>query len=368
MKIINLQDKNLFYVGGVVRDELLGAESFDVDLTYVGDAIEYAKSIPEAQIVQINEPFGTVRIKLGSEEIDIASTRSETYPQKGHLPVIKEIGCPLKEDILRRDFTINAMAKSTLTGEIVDYSGGLADIKDKVLRVLYDESFIDDPTRIVRALKFAVRFGFELEPKTRLLRDNYLKNINYDLSYKRLKKELVETFNLNSGKAFDIFVNEGLYKLVSPETFELPKINFEQLIKMYCPENIWIIYIGTLPDISFLPLTKTEKKIVDDFKALKNCENLASADDFEICKTFESVNLESIIMYSSVNNDIVEKYLNKLRHVQIEITGKDLIELGINPSSKYQQCFDFILKQKLKNPELTKVQEINLAKQFFEII
>ena len=160
MKIINLQDKNLFYVGGVVRDELLGAESFDVDLTYVGDAIEYAKSIPEAQIVQMNEPFGTVRIKLGSEEIYIASTRSETYPQKGHLPVIKEIGCPLKEDILRRDFTINAMAKSTLTGEIVDYSGGLADIKDKVLRVLYDESFIDDPTRIVRALKFAVRFGF----------------------------------------------------------------------------------------------------------------------------------------------------------------------------------------------------------------
>ena len=72
MDIINIQDKNLFFIGGVVRDELLGKESFDIDLTYQGDAIEFAKTIDGAEIVQINEPFGTVRIKLNNEEIDIA--------------------------------------------------------------------------------------------------------------------------------------------------------------------------------------------------------------------------------------------------------------------------------------------------------
>ena len=110
MSIINLQDKNLYYIGGVVRDEILGIKSFDIDITYAGNAIDFAHTIPNAEILQVNPPFGTVRIKLNGEEIDIASTRNETYPQKGHLPQVKDIGCSLKEDILRRDFTINALA------------------------------------------------------------------------------------------------------------------------------------------------------------------------------------------------------------------------------------------------------------------
>ena len=213
MDIINIQDKNLFFIGGVVRDELLGKENFDIDLTYQGDAIEFAKTIDNAEIVQINKPFGTVRIKLNNEEIDIASTRNEIYPQKGHLPEVNNIGCSLKDDILRRDFTINALAKSTLTNEIIDYTNGLEDLKNKTLRVLHDESFIDDPTRIVRGLKFAIRFGFELDEHTKKLQDEYLKNINYDMSFKRLKKELIETFNLNSTEAFDRFIKQNIYKI-----------------------------------------------------------------------------------------------------------------------------------------------------------
>ena len=168
---MNIVDENLYYIGGVVRDKILRQPSFDIDITYIGNAIEFAKNIPDAEILQINEPFGTVRIKYNKEEIDIASTRSEIYPQKGHLPVVQNIGCSLKEDVLRRDFTINAMAQSTLTGEIIDYTNGLEDIKTKTLRVLHDNSFIDDPTRIVRALKFAVRFNFELDKHSKKLQD-----------------------------------------------------------------------------------------------------------------------------------------------------------------------------------------------------
>ena len=365
---MNLKNENLYYIGGVVRDELLGKESFDIDLTYQGNAIEFAQTLPDAEILQINEPFGTVKIKLDGEEIDIASTRSEIYPQKGHLPKVNNIGCSLKEDILRRDFTINAMAKSTLTGEIIDYTSGLEDLKNKKLRVLHNNSFIDDPTRILRGLKFAVRFGFELDEHTKKLQDKYLQSINYDMSYKRLKKELVETFNLNLWTAFEKFVNEGIYKLISPQEFTLPQNNLEELIKKYKPTFPWIVYVGLLPDISNLPLTKTEQKIVDDYKKILNqVQNDKNISDFEIYKAFEGVNLETILMLATVNPEITGRYLDKLRHIKPEITGKDLQEIGIAPSPKYSEIFDFILNEKLKNPALNKTQEIELVKKFYLI-
>ena len=368
MNIINLKDKNLYFIGGVVRDELLGCESFDVDLTYNGDAIEFAHTIKDAQIMRVNNPFGTVKIKLNGEEIDIASTRSEIYPQKGHLPVVEKIACPLKEDVMRRDFTINAMAKSTLTGEIIDYTGGIEDLKNKKIRVLHDGSFIDDPTRILRALKFSVRFGFDLDEHTKKLQDEYLKNINYDMSYKRLKKELEETFNLNNRTAFERFINQGIYKLIAVQNFELPKYDFSVLISKFKPENVWIIYVGLLPDISSLPLTKIEKNIVEKFRNLKNLcfAQKNTVTDFEIYKTFKNIPLESVIMYSTINPQVVEHYLNDLKDIEIEVTGEDLKNIGVSPSQKYQKCFDYILKEKIKNPKLNKDDEIQLSREFFD--
>ena len=389
---MNLKDQNLYCIGGIVRDEILGLPSFDIDLTYNGDAIKFVKNLPNAEIIQINEPFGTVRIKLGGKEIDIASTRSESYPQKGHLPIVDKIGCTLKEDVMRRDFTINAMAKSTLTGEIIDYAGGLHDIKTKTLRVLHDNSFIDDPTRILRMLKFAIRFGFEPDEHTQKLQDEYLANINYDMSYQRLKKELMETFNLNIYEAFKRFVNQEIYKLISPSKFKLPKYDFSKLIDsltrpsgnlskpktLWVKRNlVWLIYVGLLPDISSLPLTKKEKQIVDEFRKLKKlCPPLEGGpkslisrwgNDFEIYKTFKHIPLESVVMYSTINPEVVEKYFNELKDIEILINGNDLKNLGIEPSAKYQKCFNYILEKKISNPKLSKDDEIKLAKEFFNL-
>ena len=183
MEIINIKDTSnkLYYVGGVVRDELLGRESFDIDMTYEGNAIEFVQNnlqgIEDFEIVQVNEPFGTVRVKTDGREVDIASTREEVYEKKGHLPSVTRIGCSLKEDSMRRDFTVNALYKSAVSGEIIDLTGGLDDLKNKTIRVLHDESFIDDPTRILRGLKFSIRFGFDLDEHTKKLQENYLKNI-----------------------------------------------------------------------------------------------------------------------------------------------------------------------------------------------
>ena len=396
MNIINIKDNSnkLFFIGGVVRDELLGRESFDIDITCVGNAIEYCSKFGE--VVQVNHDFGTVRVKLsplirpsgtfsriGEKDavvVDFASTRSESYPRKGHLPVVDKIGCSLREDVMRRDFTINAMAKSVTTGEIIDYTGGLEDLKNKKLRVLHDKSFIDDPTRIIRALKFSVRFGFELDEHTRKLQQDYLNNINYDMSYKRVKKELIETFDphpnfslspSDNGEilpshnergyryqlAFEKFINEKIYKLVTPNVVELPSVNIEKLINNYKPENIWLVFVGVLGDLSRLPLTKIEQKILDDVP-----ENVLKTD-FELYKAFENARLETVLLYGILKDEQgARHYLDDLRKIKISITGNDLQKLGIKPSPKYQQIFDEILKQKLKNPNMTKEEEIDHLK------
>lgn len=362
---LNIKDDSdkLFYIGGVVRDELLGKESFDVDITYVGNALEYCKKFGE--IIQENPEFKTVKIKVDKKftsdnkeiVVDFASTRNESYPKKGHLPVVDNIGCSLKIDVLRRDFTVNALAKSVKTGEIVDYTGGLDDLKNRKLRVLHDNSFTDDPTRIVRGLKFCVRFNFELEEHTKYLQEKYLENINYDMSYKRLKKELIETFNLNSQKAYDIFINDRIYKLVTPNDITISNINIEELINRYKVENVWLVYAGTLKDLSRLPLTKQEQKILDDVP------NKILQTDFELYKAFENANTESVLLYAVLQDKKgAIKYLDNLRKIKLEITGYDLQNLGLEPSKRYGEIFDEVLKQKLQNPYMTKTDEIESAK------
>ena len=428
MNIIKINDNSnkLFYIGGVVRDELLGRESLDVDITYVGNAIEYCSKFGE--VVQVNPDFGTVKVAIpshpslcdthspigtrGEVTVDFASTRSESYPKKGHLPVVEKIGCSLKEDVMRRDFTINALAKSVTTGEIVDYVGGLEDLKNKKLRVLHDESFIDDPTRIIRGLKFATRFGFELEEHTKKLQDEYLANINYDMSYKRVKKELIETFQpyytphpsyghpawlfavngstecsagstptcassalssqsalpvgARGGVTFQKFIDQKIYKLVTPNDVKMPKVNVENLVTTYlaaqppsCSAAIWLIYVGILGDLSRLPLTKIEQKILDDVPK----EVLKS--DFELYKTFQNTRIETVLLYAITKDETgARHYLDDLREIKLDITGKDLQTLGIKPSPKYQVIFDEVLKAKLQNPKMTKTDEIEIAKKY----
>ena len=258
-----LKDKNLYYVGGVVRDEILGIQSFDTDFCYEGNAIEFAQNRFGKNIVKVNPDFGTVRLNLDGKEIDIASTRAENYPKPGHLPVVKYIGCSLEEDLNRRDFTINAIAKNTVTGKIYDPLDGTKDIKSKKLRVLHEKSFVDDPTRIIRALKFAVRLGFNLSEESKKLQNEYLSEINYDISYHRLKKEIVETFNLNNGNAFDEFIEQKLYKLLG-EVQTKPDIKGSKIQNAVQNTDFtpWIIYMSFF-NLEKLPLTKSEKKIIE---------------------------------------------------------------------------------------------------------
>lgn len=281
---MTLIDKNLYYVGGYVRDCILNANSLDIDYTYQGNAIEFAQKY---KVIRENPAFGTVRIFCESlhKDIDIASTRKEIYPKAGHLPIVTEIGCSVEEDLIRRDFSINAIAKNTLTNKLIDPFEGVNDVKNKTIRILHKNSFVDDPTRIIRALKFSTRFGFQLDDETYDLQTKYLENINYDMCYHRLKKELKETFNLNKQAAYSRFINQKLYKLLGKNQ-NIPniKLNIEEIIKQYKIENAWIIYLGFF-DLSNFELTRTEKRILEWFDRLKSE------------KATNNTPIESIIMY-----------------------------------------------------------------------
>ncbi len=164
-----LADEPVYLVGGAVRDLLLGLGRGDIDLIVEGDAAALAARLG-ADVVS-HERFATAKVRLDHHEVDIATGRSESYPHPGALPVV-EPAASVEADLARRDFTINAMA-IPLDGKprLIDPHGGCADLAAGILRVLHQRSFEDDPTRALRAARYATRFDFELEPQTAALLD-----------------------------------------------------------------------------------------------------------------------------------------------------------------------------------------------------
>ena len=163
------QEYNLYLVGGVVRDLLLGRNNFDLDLVVEGDAISLAQQLAQVYTGKIttHPRFNTAKLQWDKWSVDLTTARSETYAKPGALPSVKP--GTLKSDLFRRDFTINAMAIHLTPhryGELIDLYGGMSDLEHKLMRILHEKSFIDDATRIWRALRYEQRLDFQLEETT----------------------------------------------------------------------------------------------------------------------------------------------------------------------------------------------------------
>lgn len=426
-KIAAKNNFKLYLIGGMVRDLLIATctnaneitasvalqpprNDADVDITIEGDAIKFAQILKKeinAKILSIHESFGTVKVDINGQKIDLASTRSESYPQAGHLPHVDKIGCSLKADVVRRDFTVNALALSLNQenfADLIDYIGGFEDLKAKKIRVLHDRSFIDDPTRIIRALKYSSRLGFEIDEKTLKLQEDYLQNINYDMCYKRVKQEIKKTFEQNSQRsilknsdfsekssfsecdlrkvrsnnggerrrfcfdtrqeAFEKFIEQKIYKLITQKELKIPKTNIENLIKKHTPKHPWVVFFGILAVMLNIELSPTnyEKEVIE---GAKNLLKQHFKDDFEIYKAFNTQKLETLLILAALGKEKkVCHYLNDLAKIKLHINGDDLIKLGFKPSKKFSEAFDYVLKEKLKKPSMTKAEEIKLAKKY----
>jgi tRNA nucleotidyltransferase (CCA-adding enzyme) len=154
-----------YLVGGAVRDLLLGGHPVDLDLVVEGDAAAAAARIGDQVVV--HDRFGTSTVKADGFSYDVARARRERYPRPGALPEVEPAG--IDEDLLRRDFTVNAIAVALgggRAGEVTAAPGAIEDLEARRLRILYERSFLDDPTRLLRLARYAHRLGFPIDPET----------------------------------------------------------------------------------------------------------------------------------------------------------------------------------------------------------
>lgn len=390
-------DLPIYLIGGAVRDIILEKDNFDIDITIPESAINFAqylqKTYPDICMVKDTyEDFNTAKVAFNIEgeevHIDFASTRIEGYAFPASLPVVKETGCSLKEDMIRRDFTVNSMAMSLnegTFGNLIDYLGGYDDLKKGVIKILHPLSFIDDPTRILRALKFSVRFDYALDDFTLHLQKECLNNGLFDgLCTERIKSELKQTLNLNKASCYDRILSENIYKLIYPQidpqssTLAQGQI-IEQIVNKHMAhiknkDLIWLIYLGCLfADldseevgmlIKKLNLNSVETKIlISGNTILKNKDSLLKMQTlFEVYEFFECHFTESILMALAVTKDetityYIEKYLNELQFETINTTGKTLLEKGFCPGPEFGYILRDILKEKINGNIQSKEDE-----------
>jgi len=160
-------ERGVWVVGGAVRDLLLDLEPGDLDLVVEGDAVPVARRAATrlGGEVVVHDRFGTATVRGAGIAFDLAGARSETYPRPGALPEV-ELGAALEDDLARRDFTVNTLALRLVDGVLTGWPGAEDDLGARLLRVLHDASFRDDPTRLIRLARYAGRLGFSAERAT----------------------------------------------------------------------------------------------------------------------------------------------------------------------------------------------------------
>ncbi len=391
---------SVYLVGGFVRDLILGVKNLDLDIVVESDGIKFAEALSQKLNVGLirHRRFGTATVVLKRHlKIDIATARREYYPEAAHLP---EVSCGvLKDDLMRRDFTINAMAISINHrdfGHFIDCFTGKEDLAAKKIRVLHDLSFIDDPTRILRAIRFEQRLNFKIEPETLKLlsQANRLKMLER-VQPQRLRDELVMILKeenplkplnrINELTGFN-FITRGL-SISKKTAIFLKSIKLQVLwFKNKHPKrrqlDTWLIYfIGLLDSLNINNIRLICRKFV--FRKGEEIRILAykklkpkfikelSRDKIRPSKVFgflEPLSYEVIILIrakykkGSLRKNI-DDFLKIYNGMHLYISGRDLNKLGLTPGPYYQTIFHRVLNAKLDGLVKTKKEELELIKK-----
>ena len=389
-KLANQRLENCYLVGGIVRDLLLGIENLDLDIVVEGDALsfgaELAKNLDISKIVN-HETFRTCIIILKNGlNIDIASSRIEYYEYPTSLPTV-DIG-NIKEDLYRRDFTINSMAVKLNFGEfgkLIDYYGGYSDLQAKKIRILHNLSFIEDPTRIIRAIRFAVRYDFNFEDETfnfmtQAINDGFLNN----LSWQRFKNELIIMLKEKSfEKALDYLIDLKIIEKIHPNikidnktrTHLIEINNFKEYFEDLNIES-WLLYLLViLENLDREQLNFIFKRFTfnEDFVKKYNfgkkirlsiSEEIVlcnkNSEIYEICHQIPKEILAIIFIEYKISREKIEIYFNRIIKTKPLVNGKTLINLGLKPSELFKNYLNKIYKIQLDNSKLSKDDLIEL--------
>ncbi len=387
-----------YVVGGFVRDLLLGVENLDIDIVIEGNGLDFANTLAHqlGGALKIHEQFGTAIITLPDAfKIDIATARKEFYEFPAALPKVESSS--IKEDLYRRDFTINAMAiklNAAEFGQLLDYFNGWKDLKQKKVKVLYNLSFIEDPTRIFRAIRFEQRYNFKIDRDT----EKFIRNaINSDLFTKLTDERLREEIILIMGednpwlatKRLDHF---DLLRYIHPQIKLKEKTEkmfqaMEDNLFLFTlplvdrPIDKWLVYFLILMDDLSLEETR---EVISRFKFMKEEALIMLKAKSHVPEILEQIsnksNLAAMVMYEYFISTPVEvllyqmsktgsalyrkrtaDFLNKLSKVKLAITGDDLQKLGYTPGPQYREILKGVLRARLDGTVKTREQEIQFV-------
>ncbi len=393
----------VFAVGGFVRDLILGVENLDIDLVVEGDGLAFANRLAEFLCGRVrgHEKFGTAMVILPDNfRIDVATARTEYYEYPAALPKVEESS--LKQDLYRRDFTINAMAitlSARSFGRLVDYFGGRRDLAAGIIRVLYNLSFVEDPTRILRAIRFEQRYNFRIENQTLALARSAIKaKMLAKLSIDRVREELKHILEEPAPVGAVLRIEElDIWPFILPEavvdqeTVEVmknvpPALEFMRGLQVE-KVNAWVIYLAILVKDSEcrvstlnerLKLTKEEQRLLSEL--LFVCPEMAGKLDrtepmkiSEIASVVKHLSAEGYIyLLANASLEVVRErlknYLARSRHNKLLISGEDIKKLGYPPGPYFKEALEAAWEARLDGAVSTKEEEIDFVCDYLKKI
>jgi len=380
-------DQRVYLVGGIVRDILLAYPNFDLDLVIEGDAMELAQQIAEiSQAKLVTHPrFGTAKLNYGNFSIDMATARGETYAKPGALPTVTP--GTLHDDLYRRDFSINAMAISLALndyGDLIDSHQGRSDLKHRLIRILHPESFSDDATRILRAIRYEQRLGFKMEPQTaRLLERDIpmLDAISGDRIRHELELILREKYPEYVFKRLDEL---GVLQRINPslkgdgwiaEKFDKAR----QLSKPgYLPSLYFCLLIYPLSEREneqFIHRLNMPKKLARTLRntvhlkgrlSLLEKPSMKPSEIYYLLHEYDplAIQANAIASESSPVHSHLQVFLTRLRYMKTFLDGEELRRLGISAGPELGKILQALHKAKLDGEVNTKADEEKLALSF----
>jgi tRNA nucleotidyltransferase (CCA-adding enzyme) len=334
----------VYLVGGAVRDLLLGRGRADIDLVVEGDAAGLASRL--GADVLSHERFATAKVSLDGHEVDIAAARSESYPHPGALPVVAAAP-DVEADLARRDFTINAMAIPLLDEpRLIDPHGGQADLAAGRLRVLHPRSFEDDPTRALRAARYAARFGFEPEPQTAaLLHEADLATVSADRRDAELLRLAGEA---EAARGFSLLAEWGLVELREGGVelvAGVAKLLESDPWREQAPRD------RALLAAALGPPSESEKALVEA-RPERPSEAVALAARHDPIE---------LLPARALGADWLDRYLAEWRDVALEIDGEDLIAAGVPQGPAVGRGLQEALRRKLDGEISGRGEELKVA-------
>jgi len=384
-EMANSRGEKLYLVGGVVRDLLMEQANFDLDLVVEGNAIELAQQLKLNQGKITTHPrFNTATLQWNDRSVDLTTARSETYEKPGALPTVTPSS--IDQDLSRRDFTINAMAiriNPGYYGKLVDPHGGRDDLQAKRIRILHEKSFTDDATRIWRALRYEQRLDFHLERRTQTLLQRDIPMLE-TISADRIRYEMECIFKEKCPeKVFNRAGELGVLAALHPQLKGDGNLkeNFEKARRECSPEPpSFDLYLALLAYpltaeeierlISRLNLPRLSAKTIRDTIAVKNkmrslsTPGVSPSAIYNLLRDFSPPALEanSLVTQSAVAGQAIHLFLNRLKDVQVSLTGDDLIEMGIAPGPRIKEILELLHQAKLNGKIATRHDEEEVIK------